>query len=488
MSRRASREDRLACRPDQENYSVFIWLAIGAVLAGLAATLPLRWAAGITVACLPLAGTAVWYTGADPIVLPLVVTAGFVVRHGLSLFSKPEREQFLALLSDNMLLIGFAAYCVVSGMLFPRLFAGETQVIPQTGRTLMMLGPGQISIVQLLYLLLGVYLVFALRHVILRRGLEFITAAVLIQIGLFAGFGMIQAIFGLVNLPMPTSWIVNNNAYSLLTQVQLGGFTRVTSVFVEASSYAGWATGALGFCYGLYINRVLPTVTLSLLVLVGVTMILSTSSTAYVGLLAVGLLAMVFAFLDSDRARHERGFIIVLGGAVAAIAALVLVFSAEDGLLVGLREMIEEMTINKSQSASAVTREQWAQSAVQNALDTGLLGAGYGALRSSGIFYQLFGAVGVPGLVLFALTIGTLALRTFRKPRSGEDGVVSAGAFAMCCNLGPMAASGSDLALFHMFWVWVAIAGAPVAQRALRRAQEEPSEDAADPTPSEGNA
>lgn len=465
---------------------MLVWLAIGAALAALTMVLPLRWAAGITVVCVPLAGTAVYMLGGDPITLPLVVTAGFAARHAFSLLNQPLRQQFLTITSGDMLFVGFIAYCVVSGILFPRLFAGETVVIPQAGRAVV-LGPGQSSMVQLAYLLIAFYLYLALRQTMLRRGLEFLVVAMLVQISLFGGYGLIQAMAGLAGVPLSTSWIVNNQGYALLTQVEVAGFTRVTSVFVEASSYAGWASGALAFCYGLYINRVLPRFTLPLIILIATTMILSTSSTAYVGLLVIGVAATLYAFLDSDRGRHERGFLIVLGGGFAAAAALMLVFSAQDGLLASLRGMIEEMTIRKGQSNSGLERAQWSQSALQNAFDTGLLGVGYGAARSSGLFYQIIGTVGVPGLILFLLVVARLAQRMFNRPRTGEGSVVCAGAFALCCLLGTQSVAGNDLALSNTFWIYAALAAAPLAQRNALRARAGPVEaDDADATPADG--
>jgi hypothetical protein len=449
-----------------------VWLAISGVLAVLAATLPLRWATGIMVVCVPLSGTAAIMLGDNPIVLPLVVAGGFLARHAVAMLSQPLRQQFLTLASGDLILLGFAAYCVVSGMYFPRLFALQTMVVPQSGPSLpVLLGPWQVSMVQIAYLLLGVYLYLVLRQVMLRRGLEAIVIAIFVQTGLFAGFGLIQAFGGLVGVPVPTDWIVNNEGYALLTQVYLGGFTRVTSVFVEASSYASWATGALAFCYALYINRVLPKTSLWMLVLVGVTMVLSTSSTAYAGLLITGVFATLWAFLDSDRSRHERGFLIVLGGAMVAVGALLLVYSARDGFLVGLREMIEDMTVRKSQSSSGIERGRMADQSITNAFETYFLGVGYGAARSSGLAHQLFGTVGAPGLFLFGLAMAALARRAFRRLRTGEDGVVSASAFALICVLGAMAVSAVDIALPNMMWVFAALAAAPLAQMSAARAR-----------------
>jgi hypothetical protein len=451
-----------------------VWLAIGIVLAALVMILPLRVAAGIMIVCVPMSGTAVFMQGENPIVLPLVVAGGFFARHAVSMLSAPLRHQFLSLASGDLMLLGFAAYCVVSGMFFPRLFYGATHVTGQDGGMHEIpLGPWQISMVQIAYLLLAVYLYLVLRQVMLRRGVEFAVIAIFVQTALFSGFGFIQAVGGMAGIQVPTDWIVNNEAYALLTQVYLAGFTRVTSVFVEASSYAAWATGSLAFCYALYINRVLPKISLWMLILVGITMILSTSSTAYAGLAITGAFATLWAFLDSDRGRHERGFLIVLGGAIVSVGALLVVYSARDGFLVGLREMIEQMTIHKASSSSGIERGRMADLSIKNMIDTAFLGVGYGASRSSGLVHQLLGTVGIPGFLLFCLAMASLARRMFRKLRTGEDGVVSASAFALTCVLGAMAASAADIALPNTMWVFAALAAAPLAQISANRAQRE---------------
>jgi hypothetical protein len=470
---------------------MIVWLAIGLALAALAAVAPLKWAAAVVIVVLPFVGTALYMVGGDPIVLPLVVSLGFLARHAATLLNRQIRGQFFSLLSGDLPLVGFAGYCVVSGVLFPRVFAGQTMVVPQFGLAAT-LGPEHASYVQIVYLLLAVWLFWALRHAMLRKGMEFVVLAIMAQVVLIGGFGLVQALLGLVNVVVPVGWIVNNAGYALLTQTQIAGFSRVTSIFVEASFYAVWATGALAFCYALYVNRILPRLNLALAAMIALTMVLSTSTTAYVGLLVVGALGLGYALFDTDQRRQQRSVVMVFAGGVLALILAVLVFTAQDGFLLALRNMIEEMTIRKSETGSGIERARWAQSALQNAADTYYLGAGYGAVRSSGLIFQLIGTVGAPGLILFVVAMGGLVAQAFRRPRTGEGAVVAAGGFALIAIMGAMAAASPDLGLSSMMWVFAALAAAPTALRAAQRRKQDQEEsvvgDMEEPAPAEEGA
>ncbi len=447
-----------------------IWLVIGAALAVAAAAAPLRWGAAIAVLCLPLSGTAAMMLGSDPLLLPVLVTIGFLARHAFSLLIPQVRGQFFSIVRSDVLLLTFAAYCVVSGVFFPRLFEGQTYVTPQSDAFgAMPLGPWFISYPQIAYLVLGLWLYLALRHAILRVGLEPILNAILWQVVLIGGFGLAQALLGLAGVTTPTEWIVNNEGYTIFGATREGGFVRVTSVFVEASSFGQWGAGAVAFCYALYVNRIRPILSLSLLGGISAAMLLSTSSTSYFALLCIAGFALVHALLDPDKRRRERGLIIVIVGAVFAAAAAALVFSAQSGFLGDLRLMIENMTINKSTSSSALERGQWADRSVSNAMETALLGVGYGAARSSGLIVSLFGMIGLPGLILFVLAFGPIILRAFRKLRTGEDAVASAAGFGLFASFAAMGLSAPDMALPNMFWAYAALAAAPLAERAAAR-------------------
>lgn len=451
-----------------------VWLAIGLGLAVLAITAPLRWSAAIVAFWLPFSGTVVAIVGGStPILVPVVVVLGFLARHAFSLLIRPVRQQFFELVRGDGVILAFAAYCLISGLLFPRLFEGATNIMPQEwiGHSVV-LGPGSISLPQLTYFAVAIYLYLAMRQAMLRVGLAPILYALGVQVAVIGGIGVLQALLGLAGGRFPLEWIVNNRAYGILIGAAEGGFVRVTSVFVESSFFAAWGSGALAFTYALYVNRIRPWTSLALMGVVAVAMLLSTSSTAYFGILCVGMFAVVHAFTDTDRMRRDRGLIIVAIGALVAAITAILVFTAQAGFLSELREMIERMTLGKSNSFSSQQRGEWQQISIQNALDTGLLGVGYGVARSSGIMAALFGTIGLPGMVLFALVVVPAMLRAFRRPRTGEDAVASAGAFGLFGAIAAMSVSAPDISLANNFWMFLALASAPLTQRALMHAQE----------------
>lgn len=456
---------------------MIVWLALGVCFAGIAATAPMRIAMAVVVFFLPFSGTVALMMGTDPILLPLVVTMGFLARHAFSLLIAPLRNQFIQIVIANWPLLGFVLYCAVSGMFFPKLFEGATLVTPQVAGPAMPLSAGSVSLPQIIYLFLGAYLCLALRQYILRVGMTPVLIGVLAQVAAVGGLGMVQAALGQVGLTLELGWIVNNTGYALLNATMEGGFARVTSVFPEASTFAVWGAGALAFCYALYVNRILPMISLALTVCIGVTMLISTSSTAYAGILFIGAFALLLALMDGDPRRRDRSLMIVAAGGLIAAMAVVVVFTADNGFSGQLREMIESMTINKSVSASALERNQWTARSIQNGIDTGLLGIGYGAGRGSGLISVLFGLVGVPGLVLFAMMVLPSITRAFRRPHTGEEAVMSASGFALAGTIGAMSVSSPDLQLANVFWSYLAIAGVPLA---LRMAEHERPEAQAD--------
>ncbi len=446
-----------------------VWLGIGFLLAGLAATAPLRWAMAIVFTCLPFGGTQVFNTGGDPILLPVVVSLGFLARHAISMFSRPLRLQFFLLMRTELPILAFLAYALVSGLFFPRLFAGAVDVVPQSSAPPTPLDPSMISFPQLAYLSVAVYLYLALRQALLRVGIIWALYALLLQISFIGGIGFLQGVLAQVNVRLDMTWIVNAQGYGLAFDQIVNGFGRVSAVFPEASSFASWGAGALPFCYALYLNplnRVLSNLAFGLLVILGIAMLLSTSSTAYGAIAIIAAFACVHALLDSDAQRRERGLVIIIAGGLLFAILTILAFSSDAGFLGRLRGIIETMTVSKATSESGLQRGEWAARSLQNGWDTALLGVGYGAARSSGIFHSLFGLVGAPGLLLFLAVVTPPILRAFKRPHTGEEAVASAASFGLFGSLAAMALVAPDLSLANAFWAFLPLAAAPLAERA----------------------
>lgn len=441
---------------------VVIWLGIGCLLSAIVMIGPLRWAMGIVAFTIPMAATMVMQLGADPITLPVLTSVAFCLRHATTLVTKAQREIFVALLGRELPLLLLLAYCLVSGVLFPRLFAGQAAVPAQdfTRDGYAILGPHLVSFAQLGYFLVATYLYVAMRQSILRVGVGGLLVGILLQTLAFGGMGFLQAILGLVGVEFPVDWLVTNNIYGLLTTLEERGFVRVTAGFVEASAWGTWAAGALGFCYALFINRLYSWTTAILGGCCAVAMLLSTSGSAYAGLVFMAVIALVLMTLDPSSQRRLRTLLImVIGGlAFAFVAAAILSAEPGQGFLGDLRYMLEETTLRKQYSSSAIERGQWADAGMKAGFDTYLLGAGYGTVRASGIIPTLFGAIGLPGLILLAFFLFGCLRSLFKHPKTKADAVQFGAAFALAAGFGPLLASGTGLELASMIWIYAAIA------------------------------
>ncbi len=441
---------------------MLIWLGIAGLLAAIVMIGPLRWAMTIAAFTTPMAATMVFALGADPITMPLVTLTAFCVRHAFTLVTKAQREVFVALVNRELPLLLFVGYGVVSGLMFPRLFDGQTYVPAQNFARdgIAVLSPGLVSLPQIIFLALGAYVYLAMRQAITRVGPAPLLAGILLQAAFFGGLGFLQALMGLGGLGLNVDWLVTNNLYALLTTLEEQGFVRVTAGFTEASAWAGWAIGPLAFCYALFINRMVPRLALLLGVFCTTGLLLSTSSTAYVGLAFLAAVAIVHIVADPSAQRRMRALAVLVAGAIAFAVCAGAILSAEpgSGVLGEFRAMLEAATLRKQYSASAIERAMWSDTAIQAGFDTFLLGTGFGTVRASGILPTLFGAVGAPGLLLFAAFVAAAMGALFTRPRTKADAVRFGAAFALTASLGPLIVAGAGLDMTTMIWIYAAVA------------------------------
>lgn len=438
---------------------MLVWLGISVVLAAVVLVGPWRWAIMTLVFFLPFAGTAVAMVGPDPILVPLVLSVAIGLRYCVSLFSKEFREEALILLSREPWLLAFLAYAIVSGLFFPRLFEGETSVFTLSGGmfVLMPLGPSHVSIPQIAYLLLAAIVFFAIRHAVFKFGPAPAVLALLAQAIAIGSLGALQVLFGLVGAPLDLSWIVNNEGAAIIVNAIEGGFLRVTGIFVEASAFAMWGACALGLALFLLINRIYFRACLVVAMILGPVMLLSTSATAYGGLAILALTFSVFVALDRDPKRRAIGLAILTALAVIALIVLGLIFTTDYGPLYQLRLVLEAQIFGKGYSPSGVERGAWAAAAFQNGFDTFGLGAGYGAVRGSGIASTLFGAVGIVGCFFFVMYLAPKAWEALGKARGREMHMGAACGMAMVPAFGVMLISATSIGPWDLFWCLAAV-------------------------------
>jgi len=222
----------------------------------------------------------------------------------------------------------------------------------------------------------------------------------------------------------PVSFFFNNVSYDLENLWQsVGGKLRFTSIFVEASicglflALFWWNTFFLKTR-----NKVF------LLVFISICLLLTVAST--------GFFCLFFGLTVYLIKNRNAKFIIVL-----IIMGAILYWVAQQ---LNLLEIVYDMTISKSDSASAEVRSQIMMSGLSIFKETQGCGVGLGASNGSGLALTLLGQIGILGCSLF---IGWLLfiLKYLKRRKIKMQLCLWVVLFGMCTSVGYLS--------FPVFWL-----------------------------------
>jgi transposase len=320
-------------------------------------------------------------------------------------------------------LVILLAYAVVSALIFPRLFAGQTTVfVPlQNGavvETALMPVSGNLN--QVGYFCVGILSFFAVSVLLLRQhNFSSIKTA-------FLTFATLNAILGLVDLfgkaagagdllsPFRTA------SYAMLVNVQVEGVWRIVGGYPEASAFGAASLVALAFTFSYWRatgSRPILILWMVLLLL----LIMSTSTTAYVGLAVLLLIlgiSWLWKLLTGGLSRRDMALLVAAGVGSATVLGI---FVFGDGRLDTAARLIETTLLEKSTSASGSERFYWNQKSWMAFLDTYGLGVGLGSSRASSSLVAILSQLGIAGALLFGLVFIEIAKPPIRRPPELDD-------------------------------------------------------------------
>ena len=222
---------------------------------------------------------------------------------------------------------------------------------------------------------------------------------------LFAGW--LHAITGVVDIATrgtPMADILNSlrNVNHNLLDHSTDGFIRIRGTLAEASVYA--AQGFILFVVSaeMWYRSIRPRATGALAGALALILVISTASTAYVSLAAYGIFFAVRATLFPSAAPKGKMMrAAILGFAILCILSAT--FAVVPQVLLGIWNLVADMTLDKPQSFSGQQRLFWAQQGWNAFLGSYGLGVGPGSFRSSSIVTAILGSVGVFGTTAFLL-------------------------------------------------------------------------------------
>ena len=316
------------------------------------------------------------------------------------------------------------SYGVLGAICSPRFFYHELDVLTMDrtggsiGVVLYPLHPVSGNITQSGYALGGLAAFLSVRALLEKpQRMRHFRDAVL----LLATLNCIAALLNLgeYHLGLPATLTYVRNAYALFDAYEIAGtgLMRIHGTFSETAAFCAFTLPLFAFTFSLWMSSVrsLYTGTLSLLLLTF--LLLSTSTTAYVGLALYGfILLFVLTYRGYVRGTVPRIGLLVSGALLAA--ALVGSFFVLDTAIGRKLEDYFAITVfNKLDSASGVERSEWNRQAWSNFIDTYGIGVGLGSARASSLPLVLLSNFGLLGTLAF----GAFLKRLFRPVSSTPE-------------------------------------------------------------------
>lgn len=361
---------------------------------------------------IPFGSTAVAtissFGGATPpiylVFVALTIFAALGLRNFPQYFGMVIRSNYV-----GIVLLGLMIYAAAGSYILPRLFLGEAtifQVSRDTGHVdKTLLGPVTYNVTQTVFFLAGAAAYFAISVLLLRRrGFD------AVKFGFF-GAALINSVLGLIDLGGKLAGLgdvlgpLRTANYAMITEDVIGSFYRIGGGFPEASAFAGATLMFLAFT-AMYWRETGSVKAGLLSLLQAALLLLSTSSTAYVGfavLVAFWLLASA-RLIVVEKSLAKRDLMLTLL-ALVGLAIVTAVAIYNDNLLLPAKRLFETMVLNKATSESAIERGAWNSSSLEALMTSGGLGIGLGTSRTSSWIVATLAHLGIPGAVMVAALV-----------------------------------------------------------------------------------
>ncbi len=342
--------------------------------------------------------------------MPAAVFLGFVALQILLGARYPGSRQVWQMIRPFVLVVIWA---VLSSIVMPRLLQGQVLVWPQKSEppfAITPLAPSSGNLSQDMYLIVDCCVVVSASLFLTKASLSLTTLLnVYLVSGLVAaGLAFWQLGNKLAGLPYPSDLLYSNPGWAILTSQQVGLVPRINGPFSEPSSLSSYMGTIVCACIWTRLqgHKLLK---MRLLLLVGLLVMLLTTSTTGFGVLAiVGCGIPIYALSRGDTrllsAALNIGIVLfVTGGLILFTIDLV-----EPSILNNMQDVIEG-TLNKQESSSYQERTTADVDSLTAFEDSFGLGTGWGSNRSSSLIPGLLATLGLPGvggLIWFAVTLG----------------------------------------------------------------------------------
>jgi hypothetical protein len=372
-------------------------------------------------------------TGIPPGHLLIAVVAFYFIRKGdvinhISVVSRFPREGFW--------LLFLISYCVFTGLFFPRLFNYATYVYPigstafEESFSPVPLGPSSGNYTQCIYII-GSSASFFIVSYFLKSAdrLKSMLVALLAYTIVNIVFGILDLVTYWTSTAYLLEFIHNGNYTFHLSEAELG-FKRIAGTFSETAAFANATLGTLAFTFRLWLGGIYPRLTFALSIIAIILLIFSTSTTGYIGLVAVIVITYLSTFASlffKVNTVNSLYFAIML----PLVVVVTLVGIALDHTSwVAVTDIWRAVVVDKSLSDSATERSALNMQAVTNLIDTFGLGAGTGSVRTSSFPLAVLANIGLIGTFIYGMFLSRVFLKRPTMPEGSIERTIQGAARA----------------------------------------------------------
>jgi hypothetical protein len=402
--------------------------------------------------------TAFINIGGSPIIVYYFFGVLFVLRGVVDLFWLPLGWRVPKQNNPLLYLLGFVLIAVLGAFILPQIFYGTLVYSPKISiddqfNNMTRLALESQHFNQSIQLLVNA-LIFVIIWFKIISPLAFIRAIVFSLV--FAlSIALWQVISNATNIYFPKELLYTVEGWSVGNEQLIGSFSRVNSTFLEPSVFATYLTGVFAFLLIWWVKR--PNwMSLGGVLLTLFAMLITTSTTAYLGL--VGVLACILLGV---------GLLQLINGGWTSKSLLVLLFTTVAVIWIGLmvfvgspdlRDLVNVVLLQKSDGDSFKVRLESDLQGFEILWNTYGLGVGLGSNRPSSFLTFLLSNVGILGFLLFALflvALTRLALNNIsRLNQDNMNNWAVAGAWGLWATIVAKISAQPDLS-FSPMWVWI---------------------------------
>lgn len=347
--------------------------------------------------------------GIVPVLIPAAV---FVVFFFLQiLLGARYPAEWLALKALSPLLV-VGVYALITSYLMPYVFAGKVFIFPQKslggiGVEVLSTNPGNAN--QRIYLIVNMLFlistaVFVTRH---KASFHLLVKAYLISGFIAFGFEMWNVANRLTGLWFPSTFLLSNPGYAILTDQTLGSTPRINGTYTEPAALGAAMSAYVFTCVWLLLQGHNNSLSKWLLPCSLLGALITTSSTAILTLCVGGAFLVVRIIILPQRKMVSR----IIGGAiltVISVSVMALLLSVTYPSVANSVVEVLNSNLDKSNSSSYSDRTGVDLGSLATLVPTYGLGVGWGSNRSSSLIPGLLASLGIYGFALLPWVVSRI--------------------------------------------------------------------------------